>query len=258
MNRFAELLDRLTYEPARNAKLRLMTEYFRSTPDPERGWALAALTGELIWGHAPRYLMQGREATVQRWLGAFSREQIAAAALEIADADGFDAVSMRSIATKLGEHDVKMLQAMKTGALLRFACQAGGILAAASPVQREALERYGAVLGEAFQIADDILDVEGDAAAVGKATGKDAAAGKATMVGILGLPGAKARFRDQQLQPDRQQAADQDDEQAVFAHADAEHVELSLQSLGNDHELLRGAHHIVDGGNRHEDETDCE
>ena len=52
MNRFAELLDRLTYEPARNAKLRLMTDYFRSTPDPERGWALAALTGVLTFPHA--------------------------------------------------------------------------------------------------------------------------------------------------------------------------------------------------------------
>jgi DNA ligase 1 len=52
MNRFAELLDRLTYEPARNAKLRLMTDYFRSTPDPERGWALAALTGVLSFPYA--------------------------------------------------------------------------------------------------------------------------------------------------------------------------------------------------------------
>ena len=47
MNRFAELLDRLAYEPGRNNKLRLMTDYFRSTPDPERGFALAALTGVL-------------------------------------------------------------------------------------------------------------------------------------------------------------------------------------------------------------------
>jgi DNA ligase 1 len=52
MNRFAELLDRLAYEPARNGKLRLMTEYFRSTADPERGWALAALTGALSFPHA--------------------------------------------------------------------------------------------------------------------------------------------------------------------------------------------------------------
>jgi DNA ligase-1 len=58
MNRFAELLDRLTYEPARNAKLRLMTDYFRSTPDPERGWALAALTGALRFPHAKAGLIR--------------------------------------------------------------------------------------------------------------------------------------------------------------------------------------------------------
>jgi DNA ligase 1 len=58
MNRFAELLDRLTYEPARNAKLRLMTDYFRSTPDPERGWALAALTGALNFTHAKSGLIR--------------------------------------------------------------------------------------------------------------------------------------------------------------------------------------------------------
>ena len=98
-------------------------------------------------------------------------------------------------AAKLGEADVRMLQAMKTGALLRFACEAGGILANASQPQREALERFGAVLGEAFQIADDLLDVEGDPALVGKQTGKDAAAGKATMVSVLGIAAAKARLQ---------------------------------------------------------------
>jgi farnesyl diphosphate synthase len=95
-----------------------------------------------------------------------------------------------------GEAEVRMLQAMKTGALLRFACQAGGILAAATTVQRTALARFGSAVGEAFQIADDLLDVEGDPALVGKSTGKDAAAGKATMVGILGVDGAKARLRN--------------------------------------------------------------
>src|SRR6202163_3571448 len=97
---------------------------------------------------------------------------------------------------KLGDGEVRMLQAMKTGALLRFACQAGGILAAASRPQRDALERYGSALGEAFQIADDLLDVEGDPALVGKSTGKDAAAGKATFVSVLGVVGAKARLRE--------------------------------------------------------------
>jgi DNA ligase 1 len=58
MNRFAELLDRLAYEPARNAKLRLITDYFRSTPDPERGWALSALTGALSFPHAKAGLIR--------------------------------------------------------------------------------------------------------------------------------------------------------------------------------------------------------
>src|SRR5882724_4021340 len=86
----------------------------------------------------------------------------------------------------LGEQDVKTLQAMKTGALLRFGCLAGAILGKASPAQWTALDRYGSALGEAFQIADDLLDLEGDPATVGKATGKDAAAHKATQVAVLG------------------------------------------------------------------------
>jgi len=97
---------------------------------------------------------------------------------------------------EFSEKDVRTLQAMKTGALLRFACQAGGILAAATPEQRAALERYGTAVGQAFQIADDLLDLEGDPALVGKQTGKDAAAGKATLVSVLGVPAAKARLKE--------------------------------------------------------------
>src|SRR5271167_1266846 len=58
MNRFAELLDRLAYEPGRNNKLRLITDYFASTADPERGWALAALTGSLGFPHAKAGLIR--------------------------------------------------------------------------------------------------------------------------------------------------------------------------------------------------------
>ena len=58
MNRFAELLDRLAYEPSRNNKLRLIADYFRTTPDPERGWALAALTGSLSFPHAKSGLIR--------------------------------------------------------------------------------------------------------------------------------------------------------------------------------------------------------
>jgi farnesyl diphosphate synthase len=97
---------------------------------------------------------------------------------------------------QLGLADVEELQAMKTGALLRFACRAGAILGGADDERRAALDRFGATLGEAFQIADDLLDVEGDAATVGKATGKDAEAHKATTVGILGIDKAKERLHD--------------------------------------------------------------
>jgi farnesyl diphosphate synthase len=93
-----------------------------------------------------------------------------------------------------GAGDVRLLQSMKTGALLRFACEAGGILGRASATQRQALTRYGAAVGEAFQIADDLLDIEGDPALVGKSTGKDSAAGKATFASVLGIAGAKRRL----------------------------------------------------------------
>jgi farnesyl diphosphate synthase len=97
--------------------------------------------------------------------------------------------------TALAEEDIRTLQAMKTGALLQFGCAAGAMLARAAANQHAALERYGRALGEAFQIADDLLDVEGDATTVGKATGKDAAAGKATFVSTLGVAGARARLK---------------------------------------------------------------
>jgi farnesyl diphosphate synthase len=105
---------------------------------------------------------------------------------------------------RLGESEVRTLQAMKTGALLLFACAAGGILGLANPAQRQALDRYGSAVGQAFQIADDLLDLEGDPALVGKQTGKDAVAGKATMVGVLGGAGAKTRL--QQLVAEAEQA----------------------------------------------------
>ncbi|TNF64524.1 MAG: polyprenyl synthetase family protein [Rhodobacteraceae bacterium] len=86
--------------------------------------------------------------------------------------------------------EITALQAGKTGALIQWSAEAGARLAAADVA---ALSAYAQALGLAFQIADDILDVEGDAATVGKAVGKDAGAGKATFVSLLGLDGAKRR-----------------------------------------------------------------
>jgi len=122
----------------------------------------------------------------------------------------------------LGEQDVKTLQAMKTGALLRYACVAGAILGKAGASKSNALERYGAALGEAFQIADDLLDLEGDPATVGKATGKDAAAHKATLVGVLGTAPAKRRL------------------EALVAEAQA-----ALSPFGADAEVLKAAARFV-------------
>ncbi len=92
------------------------------------------------------------------------------------------------------EQAVKRIQSMKTGALIEAAAAMGAVLGAASARERKAVEAYARALGLAFQIRDDLLDAEGDAAAVGKATGKDAAAGKATFVSLRGIEGAKAHL----------------------------------------------------------------
>lgn len=84
------------------------------------------------------------------------------------------------------EAEIRLLQAMKTGALIRYATRTGARLADARPAEIDILTRFGDVIGLAFQLADDLLDVEGDAAALGKAAGKDAAAGKATLVALKG------------------------------------------------------------------------
>jgi farnesyl diphosphate synthase len=88
---------------------------------------------------------------------------------------------------------ITRLQRMKTGALIAFSCEAGAVLAKAPAELRTALRGYAHDLGLAFQIADDLLDVEGSAADIGKPVGADAAAGKATFVSILGVERARAQ-----------------------------------------------------------------
>jgi farnesyl diphosphate synthase len=86
--------------------------------------------------------------------------------------------------------EITTLQAGKTGALIEWAATAGPVLAQQNP---EPLRQYAQALGLAFQIADDILDVTGNTATTGKRVGKDAAAGKATFVSLLGLDAARAK-----------------------------------------------------------------
>ncbi|MEJ1976105.1 MAG: polyprenyl synthetase family protein [Acetobacteraceae bacterium] len=90
---------------------------------------------------------------------------------------------------------VARLQALKTGCLIQYSAEAGAILGRAGPAERAKIAAYGRDLGAAFQIADDLLDASGDTVAIGKTAGKDAAAGKATVVALLGLEQAAAQAR---------------------------------------------------------------
>ncbi|WP_454289111.1 polyprenyl synthetase family protein [Rhizobium arsenicireducens] len=92
------------------------------------------------------------------------------------------------------EQGIVTLQAMKTGALIRFACEAGAIIAGASDDDRDRMRRYGEIIGRAFQLADDLLDLTSDAATLGKAAGKDAARGKGTLVALKGQAWAEAEL----------------------------------------------------------------
>ena len=119
--------------------------------------------------------------------------------LELARASGHDGMvggQMLDLeAEKAGSHDLDAiirLQSMKTGALFRYSLEAGAILAEASADDRAALATYADRIGLAFQIADDVLDVESTPEQLGKATQKDKGAGKATFIDLYGLAGAKA------------------------------------------------------------------
>ena len=101
-------------------------------------------------------------------------------------------IAAETAAEPLSLDRIVELQGNKTGALIRCSAEAGAILGRADPTP---MRRYAGALGLAFQVADDILDVEGDAGKTGKRVRKDAEAGKATFVSLLGLDGAKARAR---------------------------------------------------------------
>ena len=131
-------------------------------------------------------------------MSASVRGDLVAALAKAAGARGMVGGQMLDLmADKRGEpaepslDHVKRLQAMKTGALIRFGAEAGAILGEASAPKRAALAAFGDKLGVVFQIADDLLDVTGDAETVGKATSKDAAAGKPTQVALMGIEAAR-------------------------------------------------------------------
>jgi farnesyl diphosphate synthase len=129
--------------------------------------------------------------------------------VELSRAIGADGMVGGQMLDLVAEHhalemqEVTRLQRMKTGMLIAFACESGAILGKAAKPERHALHAYAHDLGLAFQIADDLLDVEGDEKEVGKKTGKDQEAGKATFVSLMGVERARGQARiltDQAIQ----------------------------------------------------------
>lgn len=108
---------------------------------------------------------------------------------------GGQALDLEAATTRPGEDGIRTLQAMKTGALIRFACEAGAILSGAPADERARLAAYGNAIGLAFQLADDLLDLTADATRLGKATGKDIAAGKATLPALHGMDWTRSELQ---------------------------------------------------------------
>ncbi|MCC2663829.1 MAG: Farnesyl diphosphate synthase [Geminicoccaceae bacterium] len=150
------------------------------------GDALQSLAFELLSDPATHPEAAVRCSLVQR---------LAAAAGSLGMCGG-QMVDLEAEGRTLGLDQVLELQRLKTGALLAYACEAGAILGAAGEPSRAVLSAYAADLGLAFQIQDDLLDLTGDAALAGKDLGRDQAAGKATVVGLLGVEGARRRLRE--------------------------------------------------------------
>jgi farnesyl diphosphate synthase len=128
------------------------------------------------------------------------RCELAAALAKAAGKDGMVGGQILDIAAEEQEtsdlDQIVKLQSLKTGALFSFSCQAGAILGQTDASARDALTIYADRIGLAFQIADDLLDAESTAEQLGKRTQKDATAGKATFIDLLGLEGARSRARD--------------------------------------------------------------
>ncbi len=107
---------------------------------------------------------------------------------------GGQALDLAAERVKPDETGIVTLQAMKTGALIRFACEAGAIIGNATPQQQETLGAFGSAVGLAFQLADDLLDMTSDTASLGKTAGKDQQAGKATLVALHGIDWTQAQL----------------------------------------------------------------
>ena len=108
---------------------------------------------------------------------------------------GGQMIDMLAEGRVLDVHEIERLQALKTGRLIQYSAEAGAILGRANKEARANVVAYGRDLGTAFQMADDVLDAAGETSQIGKTAGKDAAAGKATLVALLGIEHAAEQAR---------------------------------------------------------------
>ena len=164
----------------------------RGLPTVHIKWdeATAVLVGDALQTQAFGYLAEASAdaSAVVRLVGSLTA---ASGAVGMVGGQAMD-IAAETADTALTLAEITALQALKTGALIRWSAEAGAVLADADTAP---LRAYAEALGLAFQIQDDILDIEGDAEAAGKRLRKDAEAGKATLVSYLGLEGAKDRAR---------------------------------------------------------------
>jgi farnesyl diphosphate synthase len=157
------------------------------------GEAVAVLAGDSL--HALAFDLVADEAVHN---DPFVRIELVEGLARASGPSGMAGGQMMDIAAETATFDlagVTRLQAMKTGALIAFSVEAGAIMGRVPPEGRAALRGYARDVGLAFQIADDILDVEGDEEVAGKALHKDEAAGKATFLSLLGIERARSQAR---------------------------------------------------------------
>lgn len=151
--------------------------------------ATAILVGDGLQALAFELLADAQGVSAE---GRVAMVRVLARASGLGGMVGGQFVDIAATGSTLTLPELQGLHALKTGALIRAALSLGAIAAGASNDERSALETFGQHLGLAFQVVDDILDVEGNAATLGKTGGKDALAGKTTYVSLLGLAGARA------------------------------------------------------------------
>jgi geranylgeranyl pyrophosphate synthase len=156
------------------------------------GEAVAILAGDALQSRAFELLSTAPDISDALRLQLV---QTLAAAAGLRGMAGGQLIDMEATAQNIALAQLQNLHALKTGALIRAAVAMGAICAGASPTQQQALQRFAEAVGLAFQVQDDILDVAGESAALGKTAGKDQATGKSTYVSLLGLDGARAEAR---------------------------------------------------------------